>query len=196
MHLNDYELLYYCYQENEASFELLANKYEKYIYYIINLFKKKYYFFGSEDIDLYNEALILLYECIYTFKEDTNVPFSSYFFACLKKKYLYLIRTLMSNKNKIHVSALSLDTSLINEKLDLYSIVDNKELAVSEQVYQGYLIEETIITMKDNLSELENKIIYYYLYGYSYKEIAKVLLVDIKKIDNTIQKYKKLVKHS
>ncbi|MDH6603392.1 RNA polymerase sporulation-specific sigma factor [Bacilli bacterium PM5-9] len=194
MQLNDYELLYYCYQENEFSFELLANKYERYIYYIINLYKKKYFFFSSEDIDLHNEALILLYECVYSYRDDLNVKFSSYFLACLKKKYLFLIRNLTNNKNKTHALAMSLDSCPSNNDLDLYSVISNNDLSIAEQVYNDYLVGDAIKIMKNTLSELENKIIFYYLHGYSYNDISMMLGVENKKIDNTIQKYKKLVR--
>jgi len=194
MRLNDYELLYYCHQDNEFSFELLAEKYKKYIYYIINTFKKEYYFFANEDIDLYNEALILLYECIFTYRDDLDVKFSSFFAACLKRKYLHIIRSLANNKNKSHASAISLDRCSSKDNIDLYSIVDNNDLAVSEQVYNGYLIENSLKTMKETLNDLENKIIHCYLYGYSYEEVARQLNLDKKKVDNTIQKYRKMVR--
>ncbi|MEG0686207.1 MAG: hypothetical protein RR425_02865, partial [Erysipelotrichales bacterium] len=183
----------YCYQMNEASFELLANKYERYIYYIINLFKKNYFFFSMEDSDLYNEALILLYESVFNYREEFNVKFSSYYLSCLKRRYMYLIRTLSSNKNKGHALAMSLDSSPTNEDIDLYSIIPNNELCVSEQVYNNYLVDKTLKRLEKKLNELELKIINQYLLGYRYEEIAGKLSVSKKKIDNTVQKYKKLV---
>ena len=192
--LNDYELLYYCYQQNESSFNLLAAKYERYIYYIINLYKKRYYFFAYEDIDLYNEGLILLYDCIFSYRDDLDVRFSSYFLACLKRRYLFLIRNLANNKNKTHALAISLDYCPGDSELDLYSVIDNQALSVSEQVYHNDLIEKTLTVLVGNLNEMENKIIYYYLQSYRYNEIARLLNIDLKKIDNTVQKYKKLVK--
>ncbi|MEG0686990.1 MAG: sigma-70 family RNA polymerase sigma factor [Erysipelotrichales bacterium] len=192
MQLNDYELLYYCYQENEASFEMLASKYERYIYYIINLFKKNYFFFSMEDSDLYNEALILLYESIFNYREEFNVKFSSYYLSCLKRRYMYLIRNLASNKNKGHALAMSLDVSPSNEDVDLYSIISNNELAISEQVNNNYLIDKTLKKLEKKLNELEKNIINQYLMGYHYEEIATQYNISKKKIDNTVQKYKKL----
>lgn len=194
MQLNDYELLYYCYQENEASFRLLAKKYERYIYYMITLFKKNYYFFSYEDSDLHNEALILLYECVFNYRDDLSVKFSSYYLACLKRKYLYIIRKLASNKTRAHSLALSLDSSSSSEDLDLYSIIDNGNTCVAEQVNNTYEIEISLKKLKKNLNNTEKKILYFYLKGYSYDEIAFKTDVNNKKIDNTIQKYKRVVK--
>lgn len=192
--LNDYELLYYCYQNNEQSFNLLMKKYERYIYYIIHIYKKTYYFFSYEDIDLYSEATILLYECVFSYRDDLEVKFSSYFLACLKKRYMVIIRSLVNNKNRGHALAMSLDTSMSNAKLDLYPLIDNKELAIAEQVYNSYLIEKGINKLKEKLTVEENKIVYYYLKGYSYDYIAKTLNLSGKKIDNTVQKYKRVLK--
>ena len=193
MYNNDYELLYYMHQNCEKSFDMLSEKYERYIYYIINLFKKSYYFFGYEDTDLYNEGLILLYESVFTYRDDLNVKFSSYYLACLKRKYLYLIRTLASNKNRSHAYALSLDNTKNSEGLDLYNVIDNRELSIAEKVYNDYLVNDTINFLKKTLNKLEYNIISSYLWGYSYEEISLKFNVKNKKIDNTIQKYKRLI---
>lgn len=191
--MNDYELLYYIHQNDEMSFNYLVDNYRRYIYYIINLFKKKYFFFGYDDQDLFNEAIILLNECVYTYREDLNIKFSSYFIACLKRRYLYLIRNLSNNKNRSHAFALSLDACVQCDEMDLYNIIPNQEMAINEVVTNSYLIENAIEAMKNNLSKVENQIIYYYIKGYSYKEIESIISVGTKKIDNTIQKYRKLV---
>lgn len=175
------------------SFNYLVDNYRRYIYYIINLFKKKYFFFGYDDQDLFNEAIILLNECVYTYREDLNIKFSSYFIACLKRRYLYLIRNLSNNKNRSHAFALSLDACVQCDEMDLYNIIPNQEMAINEVVTNSYLIENAIEAMKNNLSKVENQIIYYYIKGYSYKEIESIISVGTKKIDNTIQKYRKLV---
>lgn len=191
--MNDYELLYYIHQNDELSFNYLVDNYRRYIYYIINLFHKKYYFFGYDDQDLFNEAIILLNDCVYTYRDDLNVKFSSYFIACLKRRYLYLIRNLANNKNRGHALALSLDSNYAHDDLDLYNIIPNYDIAVNEKANNNYLIEKAFEIMKNNLNELEKNIIYYYIKGYSYKEIETIIKVNTKKIDNTIQKYRKLV---
>ncbi len=195
MEVNDYELLYYCHQESEEGFNLLVERYGNYIFYIINLYKKDYYFFTYEDNDLYNESLLLLYECIYTYCEDYNVKFSSYYLACLKRKLMSLIRNLASNKNKGHAFALSLDYCPNSEDLDLYNVIDNDQLLVNEQVTNNYLLDNSLQIIKSNLNIIEQRIVYYYLKGYTYIEIVNQLKIDFKKVDNTLQKYRRLVKY-
>lgn len=194
MEVNDYELLYYCHQKNEESFNFLVEKYKRYIFYIINLLKKDYYFFSYDDNDLYNESLLLLYECIDTYCEDYNVKFSSYYLACLKRKLMALIRSLSSNKNRGHALALSLDYCPTNEDLDLYNVVESKELSVHEQVVNSYLVDQSLLIIKDKMNDLEKNILYYYLQGFSYQDIVEDLGTEFKKVDNTLQKYRRLVK--
>lgn len=193
---NDYELLYYVHQKNEEAFNLLVDKYEKYIYYMINLFKKEYYFFAYEDSDLYNESLLLLYDCIYSYNEAYNVKFSSFYLACLKRKLISFIRSLSSNKNKSHALAISLDYNPKDEDLNLYDVIDNKQLAVNEKVSNDYILNLSLEKLKTNMNQLEIDIVYYYLMGYSYQEIKKILNTHVKKVDNTLQKYRKIVKYS
>lgn len=190
--MNDYELLYYIHQNCEKSFEYLIEKYHRYIYFIIKIFQKKYYFFTYDDCDLYNEAIILLYECTDTYREDLDVKFSTYFIFCLKKRYLLLIRNLNNNKNKMHAYAISLDAIPHHEDMDFYDIIDNGQLCISEQVHNQYLEQKALALLKDKYNDLEKSIIYYYLLGYSYKEIQILTRVSNKKIDNTIQKLKRI----
>lgn len=196
MKVNDYELLYYAHQQNEEAFNILVEKYKNYIYYMIHRFKKEYYFFTYEDSDLFNESLLLLYECIYTYSEEYNVKFSSYYLACLKRKLISFIRTLSSNKNKSHAYALSLDYNPNDEELNLYDVIDNNEMAVNERVSNDYLLKQSLQNLKDNMNQLEIDIVYHYLVGYSYEEIKKLLNTQIKKVDNTLQKYRRLVRYN
>lgn len=192
MVLNDYELLYYCYQNNEYSFNLLAEKYRKCIYYVINLMKNKFYFSTYDDDDLYNEGLILLYECVYSYQEMKNIKFSSYYIACLKNRYTNIVRILLNNKNKALTSASSLDYN--NNEQSLHEIIEDKRYNIKESVINNYIIDDTVKFLGDNMNEIELKIIYSYLRGYSYNEISVLHNIKIKKIDNSIYKYKKLLK--
>lgn len=192
--LNDYELLYYCYQNNEASFNLLLEKYTGYIYYVINVFKQNYYFFCYEEIDLYSEATILLYECIYNYREELNTKFSTYFVSCLKRHYLNIVRSLTNNKNRTHAVALSLDGIANNNDMNLYSIIAGENISVSEQVNNNDYLKDGLTKLQKQLNVIENRIVYYYLKGYSYREIAIINKVSLKKIDNTLQKYRRIIK--
>jgi RNA polymerase sporulation-specific sigma factor len=197
MIINDYEMIYYILQNNEYCFELLVQKYEKYIYYIINLYKKQYTYIGYEDSDLYNEALILLYECIFTYQDEYNVKFSSYYLSCLKRKLFFLLKRNISNKNKLNNYALSLDQPLKDDtNNNLYTIIDNQEKSVSETINDKYYIEESIKLLRKKMSEQELHIVHLYFQGYSYQDISGFLFIDTKKVDNTIQKYKKIVRQS
>lgn len=192
MEYNDYELLYYCYQNNPKSFELLVKKYEKYIYYIINMFKKSYYFSGYEDQDLYHEGLILLYDCIFSYQEVYNVSFSTFYISCFKKKLQYIIRKIISNKSKINSIACSLDAINEQSNQDMHQLIQDNRVDITNKIKNDDLIEKCILKLENKLKKDEIKIVYMYLIGYQYLEIAQCFNVSKKKVDNTIQKYKKL----
>lgn len=189
--MNDYELLYYIHQKCEKSFDYLVEKYHRYIYFIIKIFQKNYNFFGYDDNDLYNEAIILLYECTQSFRDDLDVKFGTYFIFCLKKRYLLLLRNLSNNKNKMHAYSMSLDTIPNHENMSYYDVIDNGQIGVSEQVNNQYLNQKALDILKEKFNDVEKSIIYYYLLGYSYKEIQVLTKENSKKIDNTIQKLKR-----
>lgn len=193
MEYNDYELIYYCHQNNYKSFEILVNKYEKYIYYIINTFKKTYYFAGYEDQDLYNEGVLLLYECIFSYQEIYDVSFATFFVSCFKKKLQYIIRKIISNKNKINSIAYSLDALNDDSNQDMHQMIGDSGVNVSESVMNNDLLNKKIKSIGKHMNKDEIKIVYMYLIGYPYIDIAQELCVSKKKVDNTIQKYKKIV---
>ncbi|WP_423363229.1 sigma factor [Mycoplasma sp. P36-A1] len=193
---NEYELLYYCHMGCDKSFTLLAQKYHRMIYSQINYFKKNYYFFALDEADLYNEALILLYDCTHSFDENKKVKFSSYFIACLRNRYIYMIRNLSSSKHLMHARALSLDKSMPDNESTMYSFIENGEICVSEKVMNDYQLEKSFKDLNNNLSEIEMKIVYLHILGYSYQEISDKTNYKLKKVDYVIQKYKKILHDS
>ncbi|MCR5706473.1 MAG: sigma-70 family RNA polymerase sigma factor [Acholeplasmatales bacterium] len=84
---NDYELLYLINDEgSEQAFDIL---YKKYDFFIKNLVRK-YMFDSDKRDDLYQEGLLVLLKCIYSFREDANVSFYSYLYVSLNRRFSVL----------------------------------------------------------------------------------------------------------
>ena len=69
------------------------------------------------------------------------------------------------------------------------TVYQSKEDAIEKENYQQL---KTII--KENLSQLERKVLKDYLQGYSYKEIATRLQISSKSIDNCLSRIKSKLK--
>ena len=78
--------------------------------------------------------------------------------------------------------------------------VDNDDILSSEETiedevfyYETY--KDIFNKMRENLSDKEQKVLEYYLDGYNYVDIAKLLDTNPKSIDNTLTRIKNKLKN-
>lgn len=113
-----------------------------------------------------------------TFKPEAGVKFETYANKVIKNRLIDVVREhSLSERELSDVQALVWGV----EELETPPEV-NVILQILEQIYA------------DCCNELERVIFDDYLQGYSYEEIAQRQNVNKKKVDNTVQKIRKLVK--
>jgi hypothetical protein len=98
-----------------------------------------------------------------------------------------------AKKNLSNIGCLSLDAG-VNETCSNYDIIESTQFCISEQIENNYIIEHFLVEAKDFFSELEYKVIHLYLAGYSYDGISSSLKITLKKVDNSLAKYRRFVK--
>ncbi|MDR1782340.1 MAG: sigma-70 family RNA polymerase sigma factor [Bacilli bacterium] len=191
---NDYELLYYCYMNDEKAFEMLQNKYRKLIYFIINRFIERYKLYNCDVDDIYNESLLLLYKNIYSFKDQYSTSFKSYFTACLNKYLANILRSNLALKrsNYHNKSDYSLDY-YNNDNLSFGNVIADNRSSYIKDMNNYLYIKNEISSLTNHITYLELTVFYLFVSGYSYKEIALILQVNIKKIEYIIRKCRKYI---
>jgi len=130
---------------------------------------------GYTEEDLIHEGYLALIRAGQTFNVDRGVTFEAYAFRCIRNRIIDLLRKHFVQHEK--------------PSDDLEDVVGGKleeEVEKQEMVLQ---LEEVLKKCKAD----EQAIMGMYLQGYPYVEISKKLDASKKKIDNTIQKVKKLV---
>lgn len=195
MKKNDYELLYLFAQGDEFALHEMIEKYKKVAFYFIN--KYKYTLRNEHDVkELYQLSLITLYRAILTYKEGANASFSTYYSLLLERDFLMCLRSMYREQNRGNVEAISLD-ALIQESEGLYLVdtIPNKreEFQPVESFHYSYLEEESQKVL-DTCKDWEKDIFQLWREGYTYQEISHIVGLEIKKIDNTMQKIKKKLK--
>ena len=126
---NDYELLYLINSEgSEQAFQILYKKYDIFIKKLAKKFVSDF----DKACDLYQEGLLILLKCIYSFKENFNVSFYSYLYVSINRRFCYL-----KKRDKYYDEVTYID------KIDL--IADEKE--VLEQSISYY---EKILKRENN----------------------------------------------
>ena len=152
---------------------------------------------NSIDIeDFVQEGMIGLFNAIRDFDLESDANFSTFAYICIKNKLkntlTYINRKKhLPLKNYEHLEFYNAD----NERLENENVISDLGANNPESIV---LIDEDIRELyrdiDEKLSELEKKVIYLYLEGYSRKEIASTLGKGDKSVDNALTRIKTKLK--
>ncbi len=189
---NDFELLYLITQNNKDAEEVMLEKYNLLVWKNVNLVYNDYVPQGVEKEDLYQEGRIALYNSFKAFDPNRNVPFYAFANTCIRHGLIGYLRKFSSKANKMFYESLSLD-AYVSEDVTIYNsevLADDRTISAlskyDEKFGELYLYSSEINNFEKNLLVLQ-------VAGYSYTETARRLSCSVKKVDNTLQKIKRLL---
>lgn len=175
---------------SEIALEYLINKYRNFV----KAKARSYFLIGADREDIIQEGMIGLYKAIRDFKVDKPSSFRAFAELCITRQIITAIKTATRQKHIPLNSYVSLNKPIYDEDsdrtlLDILSgakITDPEELMINREEYDNIEIK-----MSEILSDLEWKVLTYYLEGKSYQEIALELDRHVKSIDNALQRVKR-----
>ena len=153
------------------------------------------YLLGGENEDLIQEGMIGLIKAVRDFDESQGASFFSFAELCVSRQMYTAIE---ASKRKKHLplnSYVSLyeesETEGEGKRLALIDTIEPEQENNPEALYFGKEYTEALIeNLKENLSTLENHVLYLHLMGTDYKTIAELLDKSPKAIDNALQRIK------
>ena len=161
---------------------------------------KAMYLWGGENDDLIQEGMIGLFKAVEDYEPDAGASFYSFAELCISRQMYTAIKASQRKKHLPLNSYVSLYTSGKRE--------DGKEaLPLAETIEAGAESnpEELLLNtehanaceeeLKDQLSKLENRVLYLHLMGMDYLKIAEVMDKSPKAIDNALQRIKGKARH-
>lgn len=187
--------------DEEVIAQIKDNEDDCAMYYLISKYRnfvrakaRSYFLIGADREDIIQEGMIGLYKSIRDFRTDKQASFRVFAELCVTRQIITAIKTATRQKHIPLNSYVSLNKPIYDEDsdrtlLDILSgikVADPEELVISREEFID--IEAT---MSDILSDLEWKVLMYYLDGKSYQEIAEELHRHIKSIDNALQRVKR-----
>lgn len=194
--LNDNELIYMCYENDEDAENLIISKYKNCIVTILKGFLKEYNIIGIEVADLYQEGLIGLMHAIKTFDKEKDVTFYTYANTCIKTSIISAMRQTFRMKNRILNNSYSLDKLIEDTNHSYYEIFKDESNEPNNILLKEEENKELINAIKSKLSKGELVIFELKLKGLNNGEIAELLNKDKKYVENTMfrinKKYKEL----
>lgn len=175
---------------DEVALEYLINKYRNFV----RAKARSYFLIGADREDIVQEGMIGLYKAIRDFRPDKLASFRAFAELCITRQIITAIKTATRQKHIPLNSYVSLNKPIFDEDsdrtlLDILSgtkVSDPEELVISREEFVH--IEKK---MGEFLSELEWKVLMFYLEGKSYQEIADDLNRHVKSIDNALQRVKR-----
>lgn len=188
--LADEEVVALAREEDELAQEYLINKYRNFV----RAKARSYFLIGADREDIIQEGMIGLYKAIRDFRADKLASFRAFAELCITRQIITAIKTATRQKHIPLNSYVSLNKPIYDEEsdrtlMDIISgnkVTDPEELVISREEFID--IENR---MSEFLSELEWKVLMYYLEGKSYQEIAEELSRHVKSIDNALQRVKR-----
>ena len=141
------------------------------------------YLIGGETDDLIQEGMIGLFKAVQDYRPEKETSFRTFAGLCIDRQLYSAIQS--SNRQK-HLPLNSYGSlSQAGEAEDLEGRwSENPEAVVIDQERTRILKEE----IRKALSPMENKVLTYYMQGYGYVKIAKLLGKNPKSIDNALQR--------
>lgn len=175
---------------NVNAFEYLIDKYRSFV----RAKARTYFLIGADREDIVQEGMIGLFKAVRDFKEDKLSSFRAFAELCITRQIITAIKTATRQKHIPLNSYISLNKPIFDEESDrsLIDVIseekmsDPEDLIISKEEYNG--IEDK---MGKVLSGLEWEVLYSYLQGKSYQEIAVELDRHVKSIDNALQRVKR-----
>lgn len=192
----DYELLYYCRQMDEQALYFLIEKYEAYMVKIAADAVAKNTFCEIYRDEFVAEALEVIYNAIWNYRENKECSFGTYFYTCASRRVKTLMRHYLRESNAANLYALSLDAIIKDDCESTYLDHFGTENDCGNPIYHlDY--KEAVMRVNEVLagfSDVDKQVLYYYLDDVTYNEAAKNLQFSLKKYDNHIQKIKRNIK--
>lgn len=176
---SDEELIEKMRQGETGISDFLLEKYKEQV----RLKARAMYLIGGETDDLIQEGMLGLFKAVRDYKPDKSTSFKTFASLCIERQLYSTIQKYNRQKHMPLNSYISLSQE--TEETILWELREqNPEAIIIDRENSDFLYEE----IKQTLSKYENKVLMFYLKGYSYERIGELLGKSSKSIDNALQR--------
>lgn len=169
-------------KKNPDAANHLVARYRNYVYKCAASF----YVLGAEQDDIVQEGMIGLCNAIKRFNPDSDAKFRSFAAVCIRRQILSAVK---ASTRKKHIP-LNSYVSLSDTDAENVAVFKSENEPLSAILDEEYF-KKMSVKISKKLSKLELKVLYSYLDGLSYSQIAKQIGKSEKAVDNAICRIKK-----
>ena len=188
----DEQLLFQIRAGSNAALEQLINKYKNFV----RSKAKTYFLVGADKEDIVQEGMIGLFKAIRDFKDDKMVSFKSFAEICVTRQIITAIKTATRQKHMPLNSYISLNKPVFEDdgERTLMETINHDTNSDPEMLF---ISKEEMARIEGKINEVlssfELEVLYLYLQGKSYHDIATCLNKEVKSVDNALQRIKKKI---
>lgn len=152
------------------------------------------YLIGGEPEDLIQEGMIGLFKAVRDFNPEKEVSFFSFAELCISRQ---LYSALEASNRKKHIplnNYISFSNQEESEGINLEQMITEQTISPEQRLIEQEVKQEFFDKLEEKLSLMEKKVLYLYLEGSSYTQIAEFMGKTPKSIDNTLQRIRSKIK--
>lgn len=191
--INDYEILYMIEERDELAYNAMYDKYYPLIASMARKYYQSYKGYGIDYDDLYQEGIVALNNAIREFDDSNNCLFYTYMVVCVKREMERLLKKSVRLKHMILNNALSLDQPIGDNDLYIEDVIEDTKRNIHKNLFNVYL-SKVILDLKYELSDRQSLVYELKLNNFSNKEIAILLDINYKAVDNSLKLIKNKLK--
>jgi len=159
--------------------------------YLVRKRANAMFLIGGENEDLIQEGMIGLFKAIRDFKEERESSFYHFADLCISRQIYNAVEASGRKKHQPLNSYISLSEQDAENSSVFPDMFLNMDSGNPEQLLidrENMAIMEAELNRR--LSKMEKEVMYYYLKGLNYRQIAEIMKKQPKAIDNALQRIK------
>ncbi|MDN5358958.1 MAG: polymerase sporulation-specific sigma factor [Thermotogaceae bacterium] len=187
------ELIEYAQTGTQEAIELIVERYHDMVYKL----SQQYYGAWAEKSDIIQNGYVGLLKAIFYYDCEKKSNFNTFAWMNINSEMKSFLTYLNRKKNKMLSESVSFEDIFHETEEDeegSYFITKEKEDIYENPYDNEMMLEKTMTALKKEVSRQEYRVFEMFLQKYSYDEISQSEKLKKKKVDNTIQKCKKVFK--
>ena len=167
--------------------EALVSRYMQ----LVRACARPFFLAGGDSEDLIQEGMFGLISAIRQYSPENGASFSTYAQHCIRMRIISAVKSASRQKHFPLNDGLSLEQLLEDMSLPYASFSDSIQQSPEDLVLARESKEELYSAFTKYLSRMEKQVLYLYLDGLSYQDIADKLGKESKAVDNAVQRIRR-----
>ena len=190
----DNELQRLAAEGDAAAEETLIDRYAR----LVRICARPFFLAGGDSEDLTQEGMLGLLSAIRRFDPKGSTPFRTFAEVCIRNRIIGAVKSASRKKHDPLNDGVSLEYIILSEASTVGAVPQPEAFrrVPEEQVLARESEREFYSTFSRCLSEFETEVLFNYLDGLSYRQIAAATHRTEKAVDNAVQRIRrKLARH-